>query len=106
MVFADAKLATEATRLAFIYGLGIVLSVLIAIAFFTLVWKVLKTNNERELRLAGIIENHQNHQTEALVRLEQSLTENMRHIRETDKLQRDEHKEMISLLRFAQSKAG
>lgn len=55
VVKAVSIAATEAIRFAWLYGLGIVLAILITLAFLFVIWYVLITNDRREQRLAQIV---------------------------------------------------
>ncbi len=85
------------------YGLGTVLSVLIAFAFWRTLVYVLRENAKREERLANILENHIQNLTNAVTISTQSLhqtTAQILEIKEANKLQREEHKEMIEVLKM------
>lgn len=69
------------------YGLGNVLALFIAVAFWRILIFVLKENAKREDRLAGIIEKH-------LAGVEDNIEE----FKRANEYQREEHKKMIETL--------
>jgi len=89
----------ETARLSQLYGLGIVLSVMIAIAFFWLVWYVLKTTHQRELSLVQLTTTYLAHLHELVLQHDQRAIEAIKAMSEASLHQREEHKEMIALLR-------
>lgn len=78
------------------YGLGIVLSILIAFGAWKVLVYVLKENTKREDRLAGIIENHLGKLDATIAGLASALKEREVHmldLKEANRQQRHEHKE-------------
>lgn len=88
----------EIVKLAATNGLGIVLSVIIAIGLGWVLRFVLKENAKREDRLATIIENHLHSLTDSVSRINQAITDKDRQTQEVYRYQREEHQEMIRLL--------
>lgn len=87
------------------YGLGTLLAVGIAIAFWRILIYVLKENSNREERLAGIIEkdisllqNSISHVSDLLIQHDSRAVEAIKGINEANQYQRQEHKEMIEIL--------
>ena len=89
-----AKLLEQATRLAWLYGLGIVLAITITIAFIGLVAWTMWTNNNREMRLAGIIDNSLKLNSDILQRHDQRSADAIAVILEANRFQREEHKQL------------
>jgi hypothetical protein len=80
------------------YGLGIVLSVLIAFGAWKVLIYVLKENTKREDRLAGIIENHLGKLDSSMSMLADALKQREGHLedlKEANRQQRHEHKEIV-----------
>jgi hypothetical protein len=88
----------EAVKLAWNYGLGIVLAVAIALFLGWLIRYVLRENAKREDRLAGIIENHLHALDESTHKLTNAITEHDRASREGYRQQHEEHREIVKLL--------
>lgn len=87
------------------YGLGIVLSILIAIFFAKMLVYVFHENTKREERLAGIIENHIGQLTLSVSSMNQQLLGRESYFREMISSQQKEHvehKEMIASLQALQ----
>ena len=84
------------------YGLGNVLAVFLALGFWRVLIYVLKENSKREERLAGIVENHLSglNMTISSVGSNVLVTHNqLIELKDANRLQREEHKEMIEVLR-------
>ncbi len=89
---------SELIRMAASNGLGIVLSIIIAVGLGWLLRFVLRENAKREDRLATLIENHLHALTESVNRINQAITEHGREEKEANRYQREEHREMIRFL--------
>lgn len=91
------------------YGLGTVLAFLIAFAFWRTLIYVLKENTKREERLANIIEKHIDSLSTALINVHNSITQShvqIQELKEANKLQREEHREMIKFLQLMQNEVS
>ena len=83
------------------YGLGTLLAVGMALAFWHILLYVLKENSKREDRLASIIEGHLGQLTQSTNRIAESIqaTEaRFNELREANKMQREEHKAIADKL--------
>lgn len=89
------------------YGLGNVLAIFIAFAFWKIIISVQNSNTKREERLAGIIENHIGGLTNAIASVNSGVTltqTQIQELRQATKEEREEHKEMINVLQKMASK--
>lgn len=107
MFLEEAKVAMN---MIMTYGLGTVLAIFITFAFWRMLIYVFKENSKREDRLANIIENHIKSLTESFGNLNTSTVNNFAQthayildIKEANKLQREEHKEMVKTLQGMQT---
>ena len=80
------------------YGLGIVLSVAMAGFLGVTVWRVMDYGQQREERLAGIIEDTIKHQTELLVAHDTRSVEAIQGIKVSNEQQRSRHEEIMRVL--------
>ena len=88
----------ELVKLAATNGLGIVLSIIIALGMGWVLRFILKESAKREDRLATLIENHLHSLTDSVNRINQATAEKDRQAQEVYRYQREEHQEMIRLL--------
>lgn len=100
----DAKLLEESTKLANLYGLGVVLSIFIALMLFGLIWYVLKTGAGREKSLSDIINGTVRHMNDLLLQHDQRAIDAVKSLAQANEYQRQEHKEMIEVLRDINSR--
>lgn len=99
VVTAAQTVVESAVTMADRYTLGVVLAIIIVLAFISLVAYVMWTNNRRELRLVGVIDGSMARMQEMLLMQDAHMTETRESLKEATADQREEHKEMILLLR-------
>jgi len=109
----NLQLIEEAARLSQLYGLGIVLAVIITLAFLGQLWLSYKSHRKdkeasekREERLMNFLENGVEHTNQLLIQHDQRAIEISKMVTQANEYQRDEHKEMIRVLQQIGNKVG
>lgn len=80
------------------FGLGVALSVGVFALCVWLVKHIIKTQKEERLRWSKIVENHINHNTEALTNVCNTLKSHSKNCDDAHDYQKDEHKEIAKTL--------
>src|SRR4051812_27670078 len=91
------------------YGLGNVLAIFLAFAFWKVILSVQNSNTKREERLAGIIENHIGGLATAIASVNGAIAMTgvqIQEVKEANRSQREEHKEMIGVLQKMVTELG
>ena len=103
-VNAVQSLVESTAQMSDKYSMNVVLTIIIVFAFMILVSYVLWTNNQREIRLAVVIDGSIRQMYELVLQHDQRAIDAVRSIGEANTHQREEHKEMIQVLRDINSR--
>lgn len=93
-----AEVIDQAARLANLYSLGVVLAIIITIAFVALMGFVLWTNHKRESALAAIINTTVKQMNDALLAHDTRSIDAVKSLSQANEYQRQEHQEIIKLI--------
>ncbi len=96
-----SEVIEQATRLANLYSLGVVLAVIITVSFVSLMAFVLWVGTQREQKLTDLINTTVAQQTSALMSHETRMFEGMKTLMQANEYQRQEHRELVTLIRDA-----
>lgn len=90
-------------KIAQVYGLFTTVVLMVLVAFFWLVWYVLKTSHEREIRLAMVIDGSLLSITKTLINHDQRDMDVFRELHEAMRQQQQEHQHMVLILQSLQT---
>ena len=95
---AAVSVMEGAARLSQLYTLGVVLAIIITIAFLYLVWAVMSTNEKREMRLVNLIDGSIRQMHNVLIEQNNRALEISAKLKDAEDRNREEHQAMIALL--------
>lgn len=95
---AAVNFVEQATRLSQLYSLGVVLAIVITVAFLYLIWAVMRINEKREVRLVSLIDGSIKEMHAMIIEQHNRALDVADKLKDSESRNREEHQSMIALL--------